>query len=283
MSPVAYLNGSFLPLSEARVPALDRGYLFADGVYEVLPVYDGRPFRLDAHLDRLEASLAGILLQNPHPAGQWRQLLQRLIELSGAGNLMLYLQVTRGAYPTRSHALPAEPKPGVFAYCQPLPAITEQIRSEGVSAVTATDTRWQLCHIKSIALLANVLLTQQALNQGCQEVILHRGEEVTEGGSSNVFAVIAGELVTPPKSHYILAGITRDVLLELAARHAVRCAERAISVTQLRAAQEIWITSSTRELYPVTRLDGAAVGNGRPGPLWQQMFEWFQQLKRSER
>jgi len=280
--PVAYLNGSFLPLSEARVPALDRGYLFADGVYEVLPVYDGRPFRLDAHLQRLEASLAGILLQNPHPLGEWRRLLLRLIELSGDGNLMLYLQVTRGAYATRSHALPSDPKPGVFAYCQPLPAITEQVKREGVSAVTAADTRWQLCHIKSIALLANVLLTHQALNQGCHEVILHRGEGVSEGGSSNVFAVIEGELVTPPKSHYILAGITREVLIELAAKHSMRCTERPISLAQLRTAQEIWVTSSTRELFPVTRLDGAAVGDGRPGAIWRQMFEWFQQIKRSE-
>ncbi|MGH8528454.1 MAG: D-amino acid aminotransferase [Nevskiales bacterium] len=278
---IAYLNGSFLPLSEARVPALDRGYLFGDGVYEVLPVYQGRPFRLDAHLQRLETSLAGILLSNPHPAGEWRKLLQQLIDLSGGGNLMLYLQVTRGAYPSRSHALPADPKPGVFAYCQALPAITEQIRREGVAAVTATDTRWQLCHIKSIALLANVLLTHQASLQGCHEVLLHRGEEVTEGGSSNVFAVIEGQLVTPPKSHYILAGITRDVLLELAEKHAIPCAERPISLAQLRGAQEIWITSSTRELYPVTRLDGKSVGDGRPGRLWQQMFEWFQPLKAS--
>lgn len=276
---IAYLNGSFLPLSEARVPALDRGHLFADGVYEVLPVYRGRPFRLDAHLQRLETSLAGILLPNPHSAEEWRQLLLQLIELSGGGDVMLYLQVTRGAYPTRSHALPAEPKPSVFAYCQPLPAITDEIKREGVSVVSATDTRWQLCHIKSIALLANVLLVHQALLQGCHEVLLHRGEEVTEGGSSNVFAVIEGQLVTPPKSHYILAGVTRDVLLELAAKHAIPHAERPISLAQLRTAEEIWITSSTRELYPVTRLDGEPVGDGQPGKLWQQMFEWFQQVK----
>ncbi|MCI0356601.1 MAG: aminotransferase class IV, partial [Acidobacteria bacterium] len=170
-------------------------------------------------------------------------------------------------------------KPAVFAYCQPVPPVTDQVQREGVACVTTADTRWQLCHIKSIALLANVLLTHEALKQGCNEVILYRGEEVTEGGSSNVFAVVNGVLVTSPKSSWILAGITREVVLELAQTRGVAHTERGLTLAELKHAQEIWITSSTREIYPVTRLDGLAVGGGQPGSLWRQMFEWFQQLK----
>lgn len=278
---IACLDGRFLPLAEARVPVLDRGYLFADGVYEVLPVYGGRLFALDAHLERLDASLAGIRLPNPLTRAAWREMLEMLVARNGGGEQTLYLQVTRGVQPQRAFTLPAQPRPCVLALCQPLPPVTEAIRREGVSAITQEDTRWLNCHIKSIALLGAVLLTDEALKTGCNEAILLRDGLLTEGGSSNVFLVKNGVVATPPKSRLILAGITRDLVLKSLREAGTRCEERAIAEAELRAADEIWITSSTREIYPVTRLDERPVGNGRPGPAWGRAFGLFQQLKQA--
>lgn len=276
---IAYLDGQYLPLQEARVPVLDRGFLFADGVYEVAAVYDGRIFLLDQHLVRLERSLRGILLDNPHSRAEWSAILTALVARNGGGNLMLYLQVTRGAQPKRAHTLPEKPKPCIVAFCQPLPPVTDTVKTQGISAITLEDTRWLNCDIKSIALLGNVLLAHQALQAGSSEAILLRQGNLTEGGSSNVFLVANDILVTPPKTRLILPGITRDLLIELAAANGIACEERDITEQQLRGADEIWITSTTRELYPVTKLDGKPVGDGRPGPLWQRMFALFQQRK----
>lgn len=279
----AYLNGSFLPLSEARVSVLDRGFLFADGVYEVIPVYGGRSFRLAAHLQRLNRSLQAILLDNPLSEDAWQAMLERLLELdrseTGPGDRMLYIQVTRGAAATRSHALPEQPTPTILAFCQPLPQMPESVRSDGVAAITLEDTRWLHCDVKSIALLGNVLLSQQALSRGCNEAILLRDGQLTEGASSNVFVISEGNVCTPPNSAELLPGITRDLVLELTRAVGAPAQERAITEEQLRKAQEIWITSSTRELYPVTRLDEQPVGSGQPGPLWQQVYDQFQTFK----
>lgn len=268
---IAYVDGEYLPLEQARVPVTDRGLLFGDAVYEVVPVYAGRPYLLDAHLERLDRSLAGIRLPNPHSHGQWRELLAALVERNGGGDLALYLQVTRGAYPRRDHRLPAKPRPTVIAFCQarhpPDPATFEQ----GVSAVTRADPRWARCEIKSTALLANVLVADEARAAGAAEAILTRGGEVAEGASSNVFAVLDGVLTTPPLSPAILAGITRDAVLRLARAHDVAHAEAGIPAAALAGADEIWLTSSTREIYPVTRLDGRPIGTGRPGPVWTRM------------
>lgn len=279
----AYLNGSFLPLTEARVSVLDRGFLFADGVYEVIPVYGGRAFRLGAHLQRLNRSLQAILMDNPCSDTDWQAMLERLLELDRAqatGDRMLYIQVTRGATPSRNHALPDKPEPTVLAFCQPLPAMPESVRNEGVAAITLEDTRWLHCDVKSIALLGNVLLSQQALSQGGNEAILLRDGQLTEGASSNVFVVTGDRVCTPPNSPELLPGITRDLVLELAGASGLQTAEQAIDEIRLRTADEIWITSSTRELYPVTRLDNQPVGNGRPGSLWQQVYDQFQAFKR---
>jgi D-alanine transaminase len=276
---IAYLDGQYLPLAQARVPVLDRGYLFADGVYEVLPVYAGRMFALDAHLDRLDASLQAIRLPNPLARTQWREALEQLVTRNGGGDQTLYLQVTRGVQPRRGFAIPTQPQPCVLAFCQPLPPVTEAIRREGVACVTHEDTRWLNCHIKSIALLAAVLLSDEALQAGCNEVILLRDGWLTEGGSSNVFMVKAGVVATPPLSRLILAGITRQLVLDTLRAAGVRCEERAISAAELGTADEIWITSSTREIYPVTRLDGRPVGTGRPGPVWARAFDLYQALK----
>lgn len=268
----AYVNGDFVALENARVSVLDRGFLFADSVYEVIPVYAGRAFRLDAHIARLRASLDGLRMRNPHDDAAWRQLINALIAANGGGNLALYLQVTRGAPPRRDHRLPDDTEPTVIAFCQSRSAPDPAVIRDGIGAITMADTRWQYCSIKSTSLLANVMAADAARQAGADEAILVRDGTVLEGTASNVFAVIDDRLVTPALRETILPGITRGVVLELAAREAVDCAQvDTLSVETLHAASEIWITSSTREIFAVTRLDGAAVGDGMPGPLWTRM------------
>lgn len=276
----AYLDGSFLPLSEARVPALDRGYLFGDGAYEVIPVYDGRIFRLDAHLQRLRYSLGELRIPDPVGQVQWRDILNRLAQFAPAPRQMLYLQVTRGTYAKRAHPMPPAPKPSVFAYAAALPPAPADLATAGVRAITAEDIRWERCDIKAIALLGHVLLNQQAVDTNSNEALLYRDGMVSEGASSNVFIVEKGVLITPPKSRRILAGITRAAVLELALQEGVAALERPINLEQLRHADEIWITSSTREIYPVTTLDERKVGSGAPGPLWARFAPRFAQMVR---
>ncbi|BBA35265.1 D-amino acid aminotransferase [Methylocaldum marinum] len=270
---LVYLNGDFLPLGEAKVSVLDRGFLFGDGVYEVIPVYGGRPFRLDEHLRRLDNSLRGIRMTNPLPDARWADIFGRLI--AGVHDQYLYLQVTRGFAPKRDHAIPAEVNPTVFVMCSPIAPIPVS----GVRAVTLDDIRWQWCHIKAITLLANVLLRQEAVDRGAAEAILVRDGWVTEGAASNVFAVIDGVLTTPPKSSDLLPGITRDLVLELALENGVPAVEQRIRVDDLKSAAEIWLTSSTREILPVIELDGVRVGTAEPGPLWSRMQAIYQAYK----
>lgn len=276
---IVYLNGEFLPKDEARVSVLDRGFLFGDGVYEVIPVYGGRLFRLEQHLDRLDQSLAGIRLANPHTRPEWRQIIGQLVELQGGGDQSVYLQVTRGAAPKRDHAFPADVRATVFAMSSPLTPNPPEVAQQGVAAITLEDIRWKYCHIKAVTLLANVLLRQQALDGGAVESILIRDGEVTEGAASNVFIVRAGELLTPPKGPFLLPGITRDLILELAAANGIPHREAAITEADLASAAEIWVTSSTREILPVTTLNGVPVGNGKPGPQWTRMAALFQAYK----
>lgn len=278
--PVAYLNGAFLPLAEARISPLDRGFLFADGVYEVIPVYGGKLFRLTEHLQRLANSLHAIQLPDPHTPADWTALLQELITRNGGGEQAVYLQVTRGADSKRDHAIPATLAPTVFALCQPLPAPNPDVLAQGVSAITLADTRWARCDIKSVALLANILLKQQAADAGANESILLRDDQVTEGSATTVFAVLEGMVCTPPASRAILPGVTRNLLLELLRANGIAVREQPISLAQLRAAEEIWLASTTRELSAVTRLDNAPVGAGVPGSLWQRTHALFQDYKR---
>jgi D-alanine transaminase len=268
-----YLNGEFLPLSEAKVSVLDRGFLFGDGVYEVIPVYGGQPFRLAEHLRRLDNSLRGIRMESPLSDAAWTSVFEKLID--GRHDQYIYLQVTRGAAPKRDHALPAEIEPTVFVMCSPIAPIPV----EGVRAVTMEDIRWRWCHIKAITLLANVLLRQEAVDRGAAEAILVRDGWVAEGAASNVFAVTGGVLVTPPKSNELLPGITRDLVLELAAANGVALEERRIGIDEFRGAAEIWLTSSTREILPVIELDGLPVGGGEPGALWRRMHTIYQDYK----
>lgn len=276
---IVYLNGEFLPKDEARVSVLDRGFLFGDGVYEVIPVYGGRLFRLEQHLERLDQSLAGIRLANPHTRLEWRRILEQLVELHGGGDQSVYLQVTRGAAPKREHAFPTEVHPTVFAMSSPLTPNPPEVAQQGVAAITLEDIRWKHCHIKAVTLLANVLLRQQALDGGAAEAILIRDGQVTEGAASNVFIVRAGELLTPPKGPFLLPGITRDLILELAAANGIPYREAAVTEAELASAAEVWVTSSTREILPVTTLNGVPVGDGKPGPLWARMTALFQAYK----
>jgi len=274
---IVYLNGEYLPLAEAKISVLDRGFLFGDGIYEVIPSYYGHLFHFQQHLERLENSLAAIRLANPYAREQWQATLEPLLDASR--NQYIYLQITRGVAPKRDHAFPENCQPTVFAMCSDIVPFAG--RDTGIRAVTMDDSRWKLCNAKAITLLANILHRQDALDQGGAEAILVRGDYVTEGAASNVFAVIDGILVTPPKGCDILPGITRDVILDIAHKNHVACREDAISLARLKSADEIWVTSSTREIIPVVELDGQPVADGKPGPVWQQMDQLFQAYKQS--
>ena len=280
---IAWLNGRFLPLAEARVSVLDRGFTFGDGVYEIVPVYSRRPFRLDAHLHRLQRSLDGIRLANPHSADRWHALLCELVARQDFSDQSLYIQVTRGVpgpgQPPRDHAFPRDVAPTVFLYAQPLVTATAEQKAAGVCAITVPDPRGQHCDIKAISLLANVLMRQQAVDAGCAEAILLRDGLLTEGAASNIFMVKDGLLRTPAPSPHMLTGITYDVVLELAAEHGIAHAVGPVTEAELRTADEIWMTSSTREIMPVVRLDGVAVGTGVPGSLARRMDALYQKFK----
>lgn len=280
---IAYLNGKFLPLEEAKVSPLDRGFLFGDGIYEVIPVYQGRCFRLTEHLQRLDKSLQSIDLVTNLDHGQWQSLFNELIEKNGSGNLAIYLQVTRGAPAKRDHAYP-NPKvdPTIFAMTTPVsaPAADAPDTATGVSTITLDDIRWSRCDIKSIALLGNVMMRQEAVNRGAAEAILIRDGFATEGSASNFFIVKEGVVITPPKSHFILPGITRDVLVELCHKHNMAINEKEVTEAELNDADEIWLSSSTKEVVPVIKLNERVIGDGNPGPVWKQMARHYVAFKR---
>jgi D-alanine transaminase len=277
--PICYLNGEYLPLREARISPLDRGFLFADSVYEVLPVFEGRMFRFREHFDRLARSLGEIRLASPHTHEQWRDLLEDLIRRNGGRNMYVYVQVTRGMEYGRNHAFPSAVTPTVFAMASPLPVLTEELRAKGLSAITVEDFRWGRCDIKSTALLANVLMKQQAADAGAQEAIIVRDGEVLEGSSTSIFVVLQGKVVTPPNSRRILPGTTRDAALELAQLD-LPVEIRPVTADELRRADEVWLSAATRDVIPVGRIDGRPVGEGRPGPLWQRMERSFDAFRR---
>lgn len=275
--PLVYLNGEYLPLSQAKVPVLDRGFLFGDGVYEVIPVYGGKAFRLEEHLRRLEQSLAGIEMSDPLSSAAWAAIFDRLIV--GPEDQQIYLQITRGVAPKRDHAIPAGIAPTVFVMCAPIAPIP----LAGIKAITVTDIRWDRCNIKAITLLANVLLRQEAVEKGASEAILVREGSVLEGAASNILIVKNGVIITPPKGDTILPGITRDLVLELAKNQGLPTEERHISLGELRDADEIWMTSSTREILAVIELDGEPISGGAPGPLWKTLQPAYQDYKQTLR
>ena len=275
----AYLNGQFLPLSEARISPLDRGFLFADGVYEAIPVYSRFPFRIDEHLSRLQDSLVGIALDNPHTREEWRAIISRLIAQAPFEDQSVYIQITRGADIKRAAPFPTGVAATVFLFSAPLIAPSAAQRESGVAAITAEDIRWARCDLKTVALLANVLMRQKAVDAGCAETIMLRDGYLTEGSSSNIFCVKDGVILTPPKDHRMLPGITYDIVLELAAEHGAPHEVRPVSEIELRSADELWMTASSKEVLAITTLDGLPVGKGalagKPGPVTRQMHAWY--------
>jgi D-alanine transaminase len=273
-----YLNGEFMPLEMARVPVLDRGFIFGDGVYEVIPVYSRHPFRLAEHLRRLQDSLDGIRLANPHTDAEWVALIRELIARNPDEDQYVYLHVTRGVA-KRDHAFPKGVKPTVFMMSNPLTTPPRELLDTGVAAVSANDNRWLRCDIKAISLLPNVLLRQIAVDAGATETLLLREGFLTEGAASNIFAVRGGLLLAPPKNNLMLPGITYDVMLELAAANGIAHEVRDVSEFEVRTAGELWLTSSTKEVLAITALDGRPVGDGKPGPLFRKMHAYYQEYK----
>ena len=279
MSDIVYLNGEFMPADTARVPVLDRGFIFGDGVYEVIPVYSRRPFRLPEHFRRLEHSLDAVRIANPMSIAEWARLVDEIVARNPGEDQSVYLQVTRGVA-KRDHAFPPDARPTVFVMSGPLVTPAPEKVERGVPAVTATDYRWLRCDVKSVSLLANCLLRQYAVDAGADEVVLFRDGYLTEGSSSNVFAVLNGALLAPPKNHLVLPGITYDVVLELAAGLGMPLEVREIPEAEVRRAEELWLTSSTKEVLAISTLDGRSVGSGAPGELFRTMHRAFQNFKR---
>jgi D-alanine transaminase len=274
--PICYLDGDYLPLADAQVSPLDRAFLFGDAVYEVIPVYAARPFRLRQHLDRLVRSLAGIRMSVPLTHEQWADVCAQLVTRNRAGEAYLYIQVTRGTEYGRNHAWPEGLKPTLFAYCSQLEQLPAAVLEKGVAALTAAEIRWARRDIKSTALLGNIMLKKLAADAGAYETLLLEDGALTEGSSTTAHVVKDGVIYTPPNGHHILPGTTRDVVTELAGRLDVRCESARVPEAQLRGADEVWLAFSTRGLLPVTTLDGAAVGDGKPGPLFKRMHAAFE-------
>jgi len=278
MTDIAHFNGKLLPIDQIHVSPLDRGFIFGDGVYEVIPVYGGAPLRAREHFERLQRSMDEIALQNPHSVDEWIALMEQLLA-HHPGNQSVYIQVTRGAPTKRDHVIPKGLQPTVFMMCYPLASPSREAIDNGVACITARDFRWEKCHIKSTSLLGNVLARQMSADQGAVETIMLRDGMLTEASASNVFVVRDGVVVAPPRDNLILLGITYDLLVRLAAEGALKLEIRAIPEAELRSADEIWLSSSTKEVLAVTTLDGKPVGSGKPGALFKRMHALFQEHK----
>jgi D-alanine transaminase len=279
--PVVHLDGKLLPLTEARIPVLDRGFLYGDAVYEVIASYHGTPFLQAAHLARLDRSLTAIHCPNPLQAQAWAELISALLAANPPappeheGRLAVYLQVTRGDTAGRAHTFAQDAQPRVFAMALANPPPAPDSHRRGVAALTLDDQRWRRCHIKSTSLLANVLARQEAASRDVAEAILHRQGQVTEGSSSNVLIWHEGALATPPDGPDILPGVTRDWVLAQARDAGIPCHRRPVTLAEMRAADEVWLTSTTREILPVSQIDDRPIGAGCPGPAWKAAIERF--------
>jgi D-alanine transaminase len=291
MDRLCYLNGAYKPLAQAQVSVLDRGFVFGDGIYEVVPVYGRRLFRFDEHLGRLERSLAKVRIPNPHTREQWlercRKLVAALYEGERAEDQVIYLQVTRGVAP-RDHVMPEGITPTVFMMCNPMKPPTAEQRHHGVTCTTARDFRWERGDIKSVSLLGNVLARQMSADHGALETIMFRdgpqgGPWLTEASGSNVWIVKDGALLGPPKSEHVLEGIRVELLHELCEEEGIAYNLKPISEAEVRVADEVLLTSATKEVLPVTKIDGEAVGHGalrgKPGPVYARLYEAYQRAK----
>jgi D-alanine transaminase len=279
MSDIVYLNGEFLPLADAKIPVLDRGFIFGDGIYEVIPVYSRHPFRLAEHLVRFQRSHDAIRIPNPLSDAEWTHLVHDLVARNAGDDQSIYLQVTRGVA-KRDHAFPKDAKPTVFGMSSPLSTPAKDAIEDGVHAITAIDYRWLKCDVKSTSLLGNVLLRQAAADAGAIEVVMFRNGFLTEGSSSNVFVVKNGTILATPKDNLVLPGITYDVVVELARANGIPLEVRQISEAEVLGADEIWVTSSTKEVLAVSTLNESAVGSGKPGAVFHRMHQLYQDFKR---
>jgi D-alanine transaminase len=277
-SQLVYLNGDYLPLNEAKVSVLDRGFIFGDGVYEVIPAFGGKVFRFEHHMQRLSDSLDAVRITNPYSVTEWHEIIQKLIAATGSEDQSIYLHITRGVA-ERDHRFPDGTQPTVFIMSNVLQPADQELLDKGIAAITLDDIRWQYCNIKAIALLPNILLRQQAVEQNAMEAILIRDGEVTEGAASNVFIVKNGVIKTPPKGKHLLPGITRDLIVELAHTHKMPVEETTLSAEEFFAADEIWLSSSTKEILPVTYLNGNPVSSGIPGEVFKDMYQKYQDYK----
>ena len=275
---MVFLNGKFLPIEQATVPVLDRGFIFGDGVYELIPVYSRAPFRMDEHLARLEKSLGAVRIKNPYPREKWREIIVQLIAKQPWNDQGVYLQVTRGVA-KRDHAFPAGVEPTVFMMCNPLVNPPRELVEKGAAAVSAVDYRWHRCDIKSISLIGNCLLRQVSADAGAVETILFRDGKLTEASASNVFVAKNGVLLSPPKSNLILPGITYDVVVEIAQATKIPLEFRDVTEAEVRAADEVWVTSSSKEILAIVTLDGKPVGGGNPGALFRKAWQGYQEFK----
>jgi D-alanine transaminase len=279
---LCYLDGSFTPLRDAKVSVLDRGFIFGDGVYEVIPVYGGHPFCFDEHMARLGRSLAELQIKNPCSVAEWRGIAMRLIDAASptvrAGMQGVYIQVTRGVAP-RDHAMPQGLTPTVFVMANPLRPVPEAVRAKGVACVSAPDFRWQKAHIKSTSLLGAVLARQISIEAGAAETIMFRGDALSEASSSNVWVVRNGAVSGPPKDELVLAGIRYGVIERICAEADIPFTLRRISREEVFAADELLLSSASKEVLPVVTLDGQTIGTGHPGPIYEALFAGYQRAK----
>lgn len=278
---IVYLNGELTPLSEARIPVLDRGFIFGDGVYEVIPMYGRKPFRGAHHIARLFRSLATIGITNPHNESQWLALIDRVVQANDLNDQIVYIQVTRGVA-RRGHAFPKEAvTPTVFMMTSPLTVPAANVRATGVACVSMEDKRWLNCQIKSVSLLGNVLAAQHAAENEVAEAIQFRDGFLTEASSSNVWVVKDGKLAAPPKDNLILEGIRYGLIEELCAARDIAFAPRRITRAEVVDADEVLLSSATKEILPVVTIDGKPVGNGKPGPVFGKLYDAYQDAKRA--
>lgn len=269
-----YLNGEFMPMTEARISPMDRGFLFGDGIYEVIPSYDGKLVGFGPHIERMDQGMDLIGIQFGYSEADWREICDSLIEKNGAGNLGIYLHVSRGTDSRRHHAYPENVEPTVFAFAFEIPPapVADRDKVKPYKVSSTEDLRWQRCNIKSTALLGNVMHFQQGHAAGHNEIILYNANnEMTEGSACNAYIVKDGVVLTPPLDNQVLPGITRLMLLDILSKDgSIKVEERVVTMDEVRNADEIWLTSSSKEIAPVTELDGKPVGTGQVGPVWEQ-------------
>ena len=275
---MVFLNGEFMPMEDAKVPVLDRGFLFGDGIYELVPVYSRAPFRLDGHLARMERSLSEVKIRNPYTRAEWTKIIETMIGHQSFDDQGVYWQVTRGVA-KRDHAFPKDVQPTVFMMSNPLVNPSKAVIENGARAVSAQDFRWHRCDLKTISLIGNCMLRQLSAEAGAIETILFRDGKLTEASASNAYIVKDGVIITPPKDNLILPGITLDVVFDIVERGKLPLDVREITEAEVRNADEVWVTSSSKEIVAVVEFDGKPVGSGKPGPVFRKAWQLYQVFK----